>query len=225
MKVSRRVPMTKSEKDLYNKLVLVKRKLSKCNSKLLNQAKQIKLAKNICKNPAFLKIMESLPASAKILFMMQFREQGKKAKGRRFNLQEKILSLSILKQSPRAYRFVRKFLSLPAPQTLRKLLTRANIKPGINKKIFTQLKSKTDSMQPKEKLCILLFDEMCLKTNVSYNEKKDDISGFVTNGKETKAVFANHAQVFMIRGLHKNYKQPVSYTFSAGATKGAELSK
>ena len=36
----------------------------------------------------------------------------------------------------------------------------------------------------------------------------------MTNGVETRAVFADHAQVFMIRGLIRNYKQPIAYTFS-----------
>ncbi|XP_052745845.1 uncharacterized protein LOC128199640 [Bicyclus anynana] len=220
------VKMTKSEQELYKKLTSVQRKLSLCKNRLSNNAKQLKVAKKLSSNPEFLKIMESVPASAKILLMLQFREQGKKAKGRRFNIQEKILSLTILKQSPKAYRFIRKIFTLPAPQTLRKLLTRANIKPGINKKIFMQLKSKSAEMKSaNEKLCLLIFDEMSLKTNVTYNERKDTITGFVTNGTETKPLYANHAQVFMIRGLHRNYKQPVSYTFSAGATKGPELAR
>lgn len=29
----------------------------------------------------------------------------------------------------------------------------------------------------------------------------------------------------MVRGLIRNYKQPVAYTFSSGATKGPELAK
>lgn len=49
--------------------------------------------------------------------------------------------------------------------------------------------------------------------------------GFVTNGQETVPEYADHAQVFMVRGLIKNYKQPVAYTFSQAATKGPELAK
>lgn len=45
------------------------------------------------------------------------------------------------------------------------------------------------------------------------------------NGEETKPQFADHAQVFMVRGLIKNYKQAVASTFSASATKGPELAK
>ncbi|CAH2088615.1 unnamed protein product [Euphydryas editha] len=64
---------------------------------------------------------------------------------------------------------------------------------------------------------------MFLKCILSYNERKDYVTGFVTNGKETRPDFADHAQVFMLRELIKNYKQPIAYTFSQAATKGPEL--
>ncbi|CAK1597794.1 unnamed protein product [Parnassius mnemosyne] len=78
-------------------------------------------------------------------------------------------------------------------------------------------------MKPADKLCILIFDEMSLKANITYNESKDLVVGFVNNGRETKPEFADHAQVFMIRGLLRKYKQPVAYTFAQAATKGPEL--
>ncbi|KAI5641715.1 transposase protein domain-containing protein [Phthorimaea operculella] len=144
-------------------------------------------------------------------------------KGRRFTLKEKILALSIMKQSPKGYRFLRKIFILPSPQTLLRVLSMANIRPGINKNTMAQIKKATEKMTVEDRLCIVLFDEMSLKPNVTYNDRKDRVTGFVTNGEDTKPEFADHAQVFMVRGLMKNYKQPVAYTFSQAATKGAEL--
>ncbi|KOB65015.1 Parathyroid hormone-responsive B1, partial [Operophtera brumata] len=40
---------------------------------------------------------------------------------------------------------------------------------------------------------------MALKSNISYNERKDKVTGFVTDGQSTKPEYAGHAQVFMIR--------------------------
>ncbi|XP_063893678.1 uncharacterized protein LOC135117720 [Helicoverpa armigera] len=156
---------------------------------------------------------------------MQCREDHKKEKGRRFTLKEKIASLSIFKQSPKGYRFLRKIFILPAQQTLIKLVQICNIKPGINKNVFSQLKNKADNMKLEEKLCVVMFDEVSLKNNLSYNERKDKITGLVDNGQERKSEFADHAQVFMLRGLIYNYKQAVSYTFASSATKGPELAK
>lgn len=200
-------------------------KLRKMNNKLKEQAASIKMARKLIGNPAMNKALEGLPPRGKIVTMLQLRESKKNEKGRRFTTEEKLVALSLLKQSPKCYRLLRKMLILPAPQTLTKLLSMANIQPGINSNIFSQMKIQAEKMKPAEKLCILLFDEMALKSNLTYNERLDKVIGFVDNGEETTKEFADHAQVFMIRGLVKNYKQPIGFTFSASATKGCELAK
>ncbi|KOB72446.1 Uncharacterized protein OBRU01_12245 [Operophtera brumata] len=106
-----------------------------------------------------------------------------------------------------------------------KSVPKDDVQPGVNKNIFAQLKAKATTMKTNEKLCILLYDEMSLQANVTYNERRDKVNGFVTDGKETRFFFANHAQLFMVRGLIKNYTVPVSFTFSSGATEGPELAK
>ncbi|XP_041968614.1 uncharacterized protein LOC121725650 isoform X1 [Aricia agestis] len=166
-----------------------------------------------------------MSSTSKILTLLQFREHKKEKKGRRFTLEEKIVALTIFKQSPKGYRFLRKIFILPSRQILIKLINTADINAGINKNLMAQVKKATLKMKPEHKLCVVLFDEMSLKPNVAYNERKDKVSGFVTNGQETLPEYADHAQVFMIRGLIKNYKQPVAYTFSQSATKGPELAK
>ncbi|CAK1592043.1 unnamed protein product [Parnassius mnemosyne] len=50
-------------------------------------------------------------------------------------------------------------------------------------------------MKPADKLCILMFDEMSLKADITYNERKNLVIGVVNNGRETKPKFADHAQV------------------------------
>ncbi|XP_045451963.1 uncharacterized protein LOC123660991 [Melitaea cinxia] len=110
-------------------------------------------------------------------------------------------------------------------QTLLKLINQADMKPGLNENIKKQILKATEKMTVKERLCVILFDEMSLKANITYNERKDRVIGFVSNGDKTVAEFADHAQVFMVRGILKNYKQPVCYTFSQSATKGPELAK
>ncbi|KAI5634062.1 transposase protein domain-containing protein [Phthorimaea operculella] len=127
------------------------------------------------------------------------------------------------KKEPKGIQISEKIFILPSPQTLLRVLSMANIRPGINKNTMAQIKKATEKMTVEDRLCIVLFDEMSLKPNVTYNDRKDRVTGFVTNGEDTKPEFADHAQVFMVRGLMKNYKQPVAYTFSQAATKGAEL--
>lgn len=112
---------------------------------------------------------------------------------------------------------------MPAQQVLKKLIQKANLKPGTNEKLFLQLKNRAENMQKVNKLCNLMFDEMAIGANLSYNVRKDQVVGFVNNGSTSNQGYADHAQVFMIRGLIQNYKQAISYSFSASATKGAEL--
>lgn len=213
------------EKELHRKLIAARIKISKIKGKARKQLANLKAAKNIASSPAVLDTLENCTSTAKLLMRMQWREDLKKAKGRRFTLQEKIAALAIFKQSPKGYRFFRRIFILPAQQTLIKLIQMSNLKPGINKNIFSQLKTKADLMKIEEKLCVLMFDEVSLKANVTYQERKDKITGLVDNGHERKGDFADHAQVFMVRGLIYNYKQAISYTFASSATKGPELAK
>lgn len=221
----RRIYLTQKEKDLRSEIVAIKVKLSKLRNKIKKQTAEIKSVKKFSTNPAVMKTIENLSSTAKLLMEIQWRENKKQEKGRRFTIQEKIVALSILKQSPRGYRFFRKIFILPTPQTLIKLVQKSHIGPGLNKNIFSQLKKRSEKMTKEEKLCIIIYDEISLKPHITYTERKDKVIGFVDDGEERKPEFADHAQVFMVRGLMKNYKQPLSYTFAASATKGPELAK
>ncbi|KAG7298322.1 hypothetical protein JYU34_017922 [Plutella xylostella] len=155
--------------------------------------------------------------------MLQFREYKKDKMGRRFTKDEKVLALSLYKRGPRAYRLLRKIFVLPSPITLSRMVSRAGIKPGVNENIFVQLKKRARKMKPDDRLCTLIFDEMALSPHFDYSKKRDDIVGFVNNGHETRNQIADHALVFMIRGISKNYKQPICYTFCSGSTKKDDL--
>ncbi|XP_045504032.1 uncharacterized protein LOC123700756 [Colias croceus] len=124
--------MTKNERSLYQKLVNIRIKLSKCRNRAQKQSLQLKAAKNFMKNSNFIATINNMPSAAKLLTMLQFRESKKKEKGRRFSTEEKILALAMLKQSPKGYRFLRRMLVLPSQQILNTFLNQANIKPGIN---------------------------------------------------------------------------------------------
>ena len=72
-------------------------------------------------------------------------------------------------------------------------------------------------MSTHSKLCAILFDEMSIKERVSYDVSNDNVCGledFGTGGR-TRYV-ANHAGVFMVRGLVDKWKQPVGYFLTSG---------
>ena len=194
--------------------------------KLLQKSKaktQIKYKKalKLSENATFKKTLQKFTSAAFIFTMLQFREANKKKMGRRFEEKEKIMALALYKQGPRAYRWLRKFFILPSPLTLSRMISRAAIKPGINENIFEHLKKKSKKMTTNQKLCILMFDEIALSAHFDYNRKKDYITGFAQGSQK----IADHALVFMIRGLHKNYKQPLAYSFCSKTTPKEELVK
>ncbi|XP_025107337.1 uncharacterized protein LOC112572044 [Pomacea canaliculata] len=56
-----------------------------------------------------------------------------------------------------------------------------------------------------------------LKLKVKYNEEKDEVEGFEDLGSDSRThLIANHATMFMLRGLISSWKQPVGYFLSSG---------
>ena len=60
---------------------------------------------------------------------------------------------------------------------------------------------------------------LSIRENVRFNQKVDCIEGFEDCGTERTRSIANHALLFMVRGLHRKWKQPVAYYFIRGSTK------
>lgn len=49
-------------------------------------------------------------------------------------------------------------------------------------------------------------------------KEKEKISGYVNDTGEATQKIADHVLVFMIRGVMRNYKQPIYYSFCSGST-------
>lgn len=93
------------------------------------------------------------------------------------------MALSLYKRSPRTYRWLQTIFVLPSSMTLTRLIARANLKAGINKNIFTQLKKRVEKMNDDERLCTLIFDEISIAPHFNYNGRRDEILVFVNNGR------------------------------------------
>lgn len=194
-------------------------------NKLKDQRNQVKLAKKISRTRLFNNILKYLPMPAQVLIKMQLKHD-KKSRGRRFNHDEKLMSLSIYKQSPKGYSFLRKLFTLPSKRTLQDVLRQITIKPGVNPAILEVLKTSASKLSMEQSLCVLMFDEMSLSPSLHYNAALDQIVGFENfGGSEITDNIADHVLVFMIKGLKANYKQPIAYLFCKSATKAAVLKK
>ena len=175
-----------------------------------------------------MKLCSEFVTTPQLNFIMAQVNQGrKKAKGRRWTINDKRLCLSLLHSSPKTYRLLRTVFTLPSISTLKLLMRRVQIYPGINQPILDALKLKLANSPPLHKVVTLALDEMAIKEALSYDASQDAVEGFtmeLTRGN----TLANHANVFMLRGLVEKWKQPIGYYLSSGPMEGhtmAELVK
>ena len=79
-------------------------------------------------------------------------------------------------------------------------------------------------MSDADRVCCLMFDEMSIRDNLHFNQKLDCIEGFEDCGKHGRTHHrANHALVFMLRGIRKKWKKLVAFYLIHGSTNGLLL--
>lgn len=127
------------------------------------------------------------------------------------------MALALFKSSGAAYRLLSRWFNLPSRHTLRRLLKNVVMRPGINRFLLDNLKNAIKGMRPRDRLCMLLLDEMSLLPHVAYDKHSDELIG-IANG-----VICDHALVFMVRGAARKWKQVVAYTFCKGSTKASVI--
>lgn len=157
----------------------------------------------------FQKLTKNMTTAAKI-FTKIYTQTHKKPSGRRFTMEEKILSLSIYKRNPKNYTLLAKYFTLPSAKSLKRLLARIEVEAGLNKTIFLKMKETVKDFSTEDRLCSLIFDEMSVSPQVNYDCAKDKLKGFTFNNEK----IADYVLVFMIKGLRKKFKQPVAYFFT-----------
>ena len=147
-------------------------------------------------------------------------------KGKRWTARDKSYAVSLYHTSPKAYRMLQKQFFLPSVDTLRRVMRKIEIYPCFPKKLIEAFRLKVNSMEEKNKLCVLLFDEMSLKQSLNYNVERDYIEGLEDFGDlidSPKDKPASSATVFMARGLIGQWKQPFGYALTSSAIKHADL--
>lgn len=128
-----------------------------------------------------------------------------------------------MKQSSKCYQYLTQVFNLPSIQTLRSILQKINIHPGPINFINRHLKKQVGLMKERDKVCLLMWDEMLLQPHVDYDAKKRHILGFEDFGSKRRARFADHALIFMVRGIQTGWKFPLAYYFYDGAIKSDQL--
>jgi len=119
------------------------------------------------------------------------------------------------------YEYLRR-LNYPLP-SYRTLCRRLENTPGIQHDVLQLLKLKlADAAEHREhrRICILMVDEMQLKSRLKMDKGLRQYVGFVspqTVGEKVDKAgneLASHALVFMLRGLTSSWKQTVAYLYT-----------
>lgn len=195
----------------------------KLRGKCKDLKQNIKKAAKISQSKAFLKAVDNLPKPAALFVGMQLNKAHVKPKGRRFTTEEKILSLTIYKQSQKAYNLMRRLFALPSKRCIQQILNNIILKPGFYHAIIENLKETVKKLHEEKRICTLIFDEVALSPGLYFNKTWDEIIGFEDFGGHKTQKIADHALVFMIKGLKGKYKQPICFTFCQSATKTTQL--
>jgi len=169
------------------------------------------------------KLTSHMTKAAAIFTRLQLRETNTTAKGRRFTLEEKLLSLSLYKRGAKSYNTLSKLFTLPCRKTLSNLLSKIPTETGIDNTLIKILKKSLQNLSDRQKYCVIVFDEVSLEAGLQYNDSNGSITGFEDNGMSRTQNFADHSLVFMIRGVVKKFKQPISYTFCKSTTSSHDL--
>lgn len=139
---------------------------------------------------------------------------------------EKDLTIALFYKSPSTYKYMRKmFIKMPGVSTIRAWINETKIYPGFINSYLTQLKSKVNSMEEKEKYCTICFDEMSIMKCLEFAEDQDLIEGFQDLGNQGRTPNeATKALVFMARGLYSHWKIVLCYFLSGTGVKQENLS-
>lgn len=98
--------------------------------------------------------LQKMTPAAAMFTRLQVRETQKMSRGHRFTVDEKILSLSLYKRSPKCYRILSKLFTLPSKRTLNVILSTVSIRPGISPLVMSVLKENVKKLKPTERFVV-----------------------------------------------------------------------
>ena len=120
-------------------------------------------------------------------------------KGRRYSTDAKLLALSLHSYGPQAYRFLSQMFALPSRSTLSVWLQSLEIMPRFCQDVIHAIPCKVQCMTSKDRVCVLMIDEMSSKIFLAYDCCNDLIVGYEDCGPgySRKKLPVSSALVFM----------------------------
>ena len=138
-------------------------------------------------------------------------ENNKAASGSRYATDIKEFAVSLHFYSPKAYRLLRKYLSLPHPSTIRAWSARISCEPGFLKKPLLCI---ADLVKDGEKDFVIIIDEMSIKKETTWDQKSQQFVGTVDYGTikaEDPDSIATNVLLILTASLKKPSHIPMAY--------------
>lgn len=105
-------------------------------------------------------------------------------------------------QGPRAYRYLHNFLTLPTERYLKMWLQDMAVHAGVQPAVIDELQTRLGDLEPRERVCTLMFDEMSIKQHLEYDEHTDMVYGYVDSGNERSPELAKF-QALQVHGCSR----------------------
>lgn len=229
---------SKNKKTSNRKQEKKRKQFTRLKTRSIHIMKEIKVLREKTKkvdDEDLIKKLESYPnlqSSQKMLIKECIKAcKYNKKTSRRYTSEWLLLCLLLHIKSPACYKFLRKneVLPLPAVSTIRRYLSRVNLKCGLDENFFDAFKIKMQEKNEFERHGMLIFDEMQVRQSVNLNVKNMKLIGIQDFGKDhsktvkTSDKCADHALVFMFASLAANISQPVAVYGAKGPTNGTCL--
>lgn len=196
-----------------------------------SKAKVKRLKKKVSDLPTLLKKLENLDFISKNfkdsiehnfhpvmqhLLSRQLKKQNKEHIGKEFEKEVKSFSIALNFYSPKAYTFLRRYMPLPHPSTLKRWISVIKCAPGPIEESFHFLQMKTNSGRHSI-ICALIFDEMSIHSAAEY-EKGEFIGGVdIGHGQiNDNSTLATEALFFLLVPLMETFKLPLGYALING---------
>ena len=121
------------------------------------------------------------------------------------------------------YKFIQNFLPLAQITTCDKWVKNLKFLPGMNKNVFKILQLKLGSADVKNRVAVLLIDDISLRKKLVFDWQMGNISGYETDGCSTSKKLACYGTTFVAQGIHDRWRQPLGYVLSASPTPACKI--
>jgi len=130
-------------------------------------------------------------------------------------------------KSAATYKYLKNTLELrlPSVSSIYKWAPIKFILPETNNILLSELKHLFKDMPLSSRLCVLTFDEITLKKDLTVNPLTDRVEGYCDTGAERSNKIATSALYFMLRGLIGSWKHVLSYVLINNSIKVNELAE